>query len=117
TVRRSSARPAATGAPPATGSTSWASGSAGRLPLEPLLLYLLGPARRADQAYAVIRHFSAGGGLRLRLTRPTKCRVWPFATLRGDAANRSLLERSGHSVTRAHRTGFTSTRPRIVEQI
>src|SRR5207253_1851706 len=34
-----------------------------------------------------------------------------FASFRGDAPIRSHSERSGHSVSRAHRTGFMSTRP------
>ena len=34
------------------------------------------------------------------------------ATFRGDAAIRSLSERSGHSASRDYRTGFMSTRPK-----
>src|SRR5687768_10183960 len=34
-----------------------------------------------------------------------------FASFRGDAAIQSLSERSGYSASRAHRTGFMSTRP------
>ena len=34
-----------------------------------------------------------------------------IATFRGDAAIQSLSERSGHSASRAYRTGFMSTRP------
>ena len=36
---------------------------------------------------------------------------WHIASLRGDAAIRSLPEQSGHSASRAYRTGFMSTRP------
>src|SRR5262249_56450967 len=47
TIQTSSARPSATGAPPSPGATPWASGSAGRLPLESLPLYLWGPGGEA----------------------------------------------------------------------
>jgi hypothetical protein len=36
----------------------------------------------------------------------------PVASFRGDATIRSLSERSGHSASRADRTGFMRTRPR-----
>src|SRR5215207_6623753 len=36
---------------------------------------------------------------------------WHIASFRGDAAIHSLSERSGHSASRAYRTGFMSTRP------
>ena len=42
TIQSSSARPTASGSPPTIGTTTWASGSVGRLLLESLLLYLLG---------------------------------------------------------------------------
>src|SRR5262249_39322342 len=41
----------------------------------------------------------------------TYVRWWPIASFRGDAAIQSLSERSGHSASRADRTGFMSTRP------
>src|SRR5262249_51526760 len=44
---RSSPRPAGGGTKPATRPTAWASGSAGRLPLESLPLYLWGPGGEA----------------------------------------------------------------------
>ena len=40
-------------------------------------------------------------------------RSWPFASFRGDAEIQSLSERSGHSASRAYRTGFMSTRPSL----
>jgi formylglycine-generating enzyme required for sulfatase activity len=46
TIRTASARPTAAGSPPTTGSTTWASGSAGRLAPEPLPLYLRGPGAK-----------------------------------------------------------------------
>src|SRR6266436_7127 len=36
---------------------------------------------------------------------------WHFASVRGNAAIRTLSERSGHSASRAYRTGFMGTRP------
>ena len=36
---------------------------------------------------------------------------WHIASFRGDAAIQSISERSGHSASRAYRTGFMSTRP------
>jgi hypothetical protein len=44
-IRTACARPAAAGSTPSTGSTLWGSGSAGRLPLKSLLLYLRGPGQ------------------------------------------------------------------------
>src|SRR5262245_19543392 len=66
TFHRSSARPAATGTPPAIGAASQASGSGGRLPVKSLLPYLLGPEQ------------SRG---RIRLSRGTDGNGLPLATM------------------------------------
>ena len=51
TIHGTSARPSATGAPPSSGATILASGSGGRLPLESLPLYLLGPGRSPGRIF------------------------------------------------------------------
>jgi hypothetical protein len=46
-----------------------------------------------------------------RPARSPQFAFWPFATFRGDAAIRSVSERSGHSTRRLYSPGFMSTRP------
>ena len=53
----------------------------------------------------------------LRLIALHHGRNWHIASIRGNAAIQSLLERSGHSASRAYRTGFMSTRPKPISAL